>query len=131
MAIVVGLIAILASIALPSYNAFVVRTKLRTGTESLSAFRGALEQAFQDNRSYRTADDSACLIATYPSEHFTVTCAAPDSDLQYLLTASSTADSGLGAGNYVFTVDQDGVQKTTSFDGESVDIDHWAYKATD
>jgi len=129
--IVIGLIALLMALALPSYTEFVVRTKLRTGTESLSAFRSVLEQGYQDNRSYRTVDDSACLIVSYPSENFSVTCAAT-SDVLYVLTATSAADQGLGAaGDYEYTIDQDGIARTTKFKGAAQTQTIWMYRSTD
>ena len=126
--IVIGLLAILAVIALPSYSEYVVRTKLRSGTEGLSSFRSVLEQAYQDTRSYRDDADSACRIATYPTDNFSLTCAAT-SDVLFTLTASSLADVGLGnAGSYVFTINQDGATKTTKFKGGSVNLDYWKYR---
>jgi type IV pilus assembly protein PilE len=128
MVIVIGLVAILGAFALPAYNDFVVRTKLRSGTEGLIAFRSVLEQSYQDARSYRTDDDSACRVASIPSEYFTLNCAAT-SDTLYTLSATSAAGQGLGdAGDYVYTINQDGVVSTTSFRGESTTADHWVYQ---
>ena len=125
--IVIGLLAILAVIALPSYSEYVVRTKLRSGTEGLSSFRSVLEQAYQDTRSYRNDADSACRIATYPTDNFTLTCAAT-SDVLYTLTASSLDSVSGAAGSYVYTLNQDGATKTTKFKGGSVNLDYWKYR---
>ncbi len=129
MAIVVMIAALILVIALPSYQDFIIRTKLRSGTDGLSAFRGLLEQSYQDNRSYRTDDDSACLIATSTTEHFDLSCAA-SSDTDYVLSATSQANEGLGSadGDYVFTIDQDGSQVTTQFEGASVSYTYWHFK---
>ena len=128
LVVVISIIAILTTIALPSYNDFVLRAKLRTGTEALSAYRSLIEQAYQDSRSYRTADDSACLIASFVSENFSVTCTAT-SDLLYVLTATNLANKGLGsAGRYTYTINQDGTMATTQFKGSADSSALWKYK---
>jgi hypothetical protein len=38
------------------------------------------------------------------------------------------ASVGQGTGDYVYTIDQDGIQRTTRFEGETVAIDNWKYK---
>jgi type IV pilus assembly protein PilE len=50
--IVVGIIGILAAIAMPSYTEHVQRSKVSEATTALSNARIQIEQAFQDNRSY-------------------------------------------------------------------------------
>jgi len=127
--IVIAVLVLLLGIALPAYQDFVVRSKLQSGTEGLSALRGLLTQVYADNRSYRTLDDTACRIATYPTEHFDLDCVAT-SDKSYLLTATSQASEGLGsADHYVYTLDSYGIRDTTIFRGKSVDVDdYWKYR---
>ncbi len=127
--IVIAVTVLLLGIALPAYQDFVVRSKLQSGTEGLSALRGLLTQVYADNRSYRTLDDTACRIATYPTEHFDLDCVAT-SDKSYLLTATSQASEGLGSGgDYVYVLDSDGIRDTTVFRGKSVDVDdYWKYR---
>ncbi len=125
--IVTVLVAVLLSLAVPSFQDFIERSKLRSGTTGLSALRGLVEQAYQDNRSYRKPDGT-CYV-THTTEHFTLTCAA-SSNTAYTLTATSMANEGLGsAGDYVYTINEDGARKTTKFNGaaiaESVD---WKYR---
>jgi type IV pilus assembly protein PilE len=123
--VLLAIIAMLLTIAVPAYDDFVTRGKLRSGTEGLSAFRGVLEQSYRDNRDFRV--DAACGIATYSSDHFALTCVA-SSRTAYTLTATSLASVGQDTGDYVYTIDQDGVQRTTRFEGETVAIDNWKYK---
>ena len=62
--IVVAIIAILAAIAVPSYNDYVTRSKLQEAHTNLAAARVNMEQYYQDNRVYTTAPGSgACGIA--------------------------------------------------------------------
>jgi type IV pilus assembly protein PilE len=127
--IVIAVIVLLLGVALPAYQDFVVRSKLQSGTESLSALRGLLTQVYADNRSYRNLDDTACRIATYPTEHFDLDCTAT-SDKSYLLTATSKASEGLGsAGDYVYLLDSNDIRDTTVFRGAGVDVDdYWKYR---
>ena len=127
--IVIAVTVLLLGIALPAYQDFVVRSKLQSGTEGLSALSELLTQVYADNRSYRTLDDTACRIATYPTEHFNLVCVAT-SEKSYLLTATSQASEGLGsADHYVYTLDSNGIRDTTIFRGKSVDVDdHWKYQ---
>ena len=127
--IVLAIIALLLGIALPAYDGLVTRSKLRSGTESLSAFRGLLEQSYQENRDYRDeAETSVCGITTYTSDYFALSCSV-SSRTEYTLTATSLAGVGKGgAGDYVYTINQDGEQKTTRFAGESVDAAYWKFK---
>lgn len=127
LAVVIGLIAILAAIAFPSYSDYVLRTKLRSGTEGLSAYRSTLEQAYQDARSYRADGGTTCRIATFPAEFFDLTCSSGNAQ-SYTLTATSRSDSGLGAAAYIYTVNQDGLRTTTKFKGTAVSVNEWQYK---
>ena len=50
--IVVAVIAILGSVAVPAYTDYVKRGKVAEGTSALSDGRVKMEQFFQDNRTY-------------------------------------------------------------------------------
>lgn len=50
--IVVAIIAILAAVALPQYNSYVMRGRIPEATANLAAKRVRMEQWFQDNRTY-------------------------------------------------------------------------------
>ena len=126
MVIVLAVIAILASMAIPAFDDFIARTKMRNGTAALAAYRGAIEQAYQDNRTYIDGEDS-CLINDFTAEHFTLSCTATEDT--YDLSASSMANEGLGsAGDFVYTIDQDGILSTSKFKGAAVTADYWKYK---
>ena len=53
--ITVAIVAILASVALPSYQSYVMRGRIPDATGHLAAKRVQMEQSFQDNRSYKDA----------------------------------------------------------------------------
>jgi type IV pilus assembly protein PilE len=80
--IVVGIIAILTSIVLPTYKDYVVRGKIPDATSNLAAKRIAMEQYFQDNRRYSTIAGGAICGGSNPtssnnsSPTFTFSCVA-------------------------------------------------------
>lgn len=121
--ITVAIIGILASIAVPAYNNYVVRGKLSEVGASLSDARLRQEQYYADNRNYGTAG-GACGSSAPTGQYFTFACAcaaavAPSTTCQsYTITATSIANKGLGAtGDYVYMIDQAGTQQTTKFAG--------------
>lgn len=50
--IVVAIISILAAVALPAYNDYVIRSKFQEASTNLSQMRVRMEQYYQDNRTY-------------------------------------------------------------------------------
>ena len=93
--IVVVIIGILASFAMPAYNDYVTRGKLVEGTSALSDGRVKMEQYFQDNRTY--------VGGTAPANTTNFTYAASNlSTANYTITA--TGRGGLSA--FIYTIDQ-------------------------
>ena len=106
--IVVGIVAILASIALPSYNDYITRGRITDAISGLSDMRVKLEQYFQDKRTYVGACASATvapLPASTNSFDFSCTLAANS----YTVTATGKA-SMFG---FVYTVNEVGTRATT------------------
>ena len=108
--IVVAIIGILAAIAIPSYQDYVIRASLPDATSGLSAIRARLEQHFQDNRDYQTvgAFTSPC-TAIANAGKFSFACSN--------LTATTYTVTATGSGSvagFVYTIDQTNTQRTTS-----------------
>ena len=61
--IVVGIIAILAAIAIPSYSDYVRRSRITEAVAVLSGMRIKMEQYFQDNRTYVGACQNGTVAA--------------------------------------------------------------------
>jgi type IV pilus assembly protein PilE len=104
--IVIAIIGLLASIAMPAYNTYITRGKLAEAQSSLQAMRTEAEQFFQDNRTFV---GYGCAPAD--TRYFAYTCptlAATD----YLFTATGVAAQGTGG--FTFTVDAANVRQTTS-----------------
>lgn len=115
--IVVAIIGILASIAMPAYNKYVVRSKLSEVGAALSDARLRQEQFYADNRNYGTAN-GACGAALTNGQYFSLGCVVGNTNQLYTITATSLVNSGLGAaGDYIYTINQAGTKTTTKFAG--------------
>jgi type IV pilus assembly protein PilE len=118
--VTVAIVAILAAVALPSYTAYITRSKITEATSNLLAMRTKMEQYFQDNRTYV----GACVagtVAPLPSnpgspagvlKYFIVTCPAAN------LTATTYTVQADGQGKdlagLTFTINQANVRTTVS-----------------
>lgn len=109
--IVVAIIGILASIAMPAYNGYVLRSKLTEAITELAAMRVKLEQYYQDNRTYAGAC-AAGTVAPLPSgtRYFTYTCPTLTASA---FTATATGIDAQGTGSFVYTINQDNAKATT------------------
>ena len=109
--IVVAIIGILASIALPSYTDYVKRGKAAEATSKLADLRVKMEQSFQDNRFYTCP--SAAVLAS-GAKYFTYDCALnADANIGYNLSA---APAGSDMTGFAFSIDGANT-KTSTFDG--------------
>lgn len=108
--VTVAIIAILASVAYPSYNDYVTRGYLVDATNALSATRAKMEQFYQDNRTYLTqgAFVSPCENAITVNK-FTISCTNVTADT-YTIVADGT---GPVAG-FRFTINEKNEQVTVS-----------------
>ncbi|MFZ2541190.1 MAG: type IV pilin protein [Gallionella sp.] len=128
--IVVAIIGILASVAVPSYNNYVIRGKLVDASSQLSDGRVKLEQFFQDFRAYDNSNGGTppCPAQT---KYFTFSCNAPTATT-YTLTATNKSNQGLGtAGDYTYTIDETNSRATTKFAGAAVAASCWFMKQGD
>lgn len=136
--ITVAIIAILAGVALPSYVDYVRRGQIPEAFAGLSDFRVKMEQYYQDNRNYGTAN---CVDANTPSwgastptltyaaqENFTFTCALTASGQGYTLTATGSAGRVAG---HVYTLNQNNQRATTSFKGTTSTKSCWLTKGSE
>lgn len=124
--IVVAVIGILASIALPAYTGYIEKGKIAEATSNLADLRIKMEQCFQDNRDYtNTACDAFC-APTSGAVNFTYDCNPARTATTYTLRARGVAAEGMTG--FVYTVDQANA-KTTSYAGGATITGCWATKA--
>ncbi|CAJ0681045.1 hypothetical protein R82526_01037 [Ralstonia mannitolilytica] len=108
--ITVAIVAILATIAYPSYTDYVTRGKLANVTNMLAGIRAQMEQYYQDNRTYQAVGTFVppCQAISAVAE-FSLACTFSNNGNSYLMTATG---SGPTAG-FVYTVNEANVQATT------------------
>jgi type IV pilus assembly protein PilE len=108
--ITVAIIGILTSIALPSYNQYIVRSKLTEGSQSLATVGVTMNQYMQDTGSYQATGTTDCGRAMPSTIHgLTYTCTAPTAN-----TFTATMSGVLSDKTYTFTLNELGDRKTTS-----------------
>ena len=109
MMITVAIIGILAAIAIPNYQDYVIRARLVDATNTLSATRARLEQHFQDNRRYTTIGAFISPCAAIPNAGLFGFACTTLTDTTYVITATGT---GIVAG-FNYTINNAGIQATT------------------
>lgn len=106
--IVVAIIAILASIAIPNYTDYVRRGRVQEAVNTLAQTRTRMEQFYQDNRTYVAG--GACGVAVAATQYFTYACATANAGQSYSITATGAA-GGMVAG-LTYSIDQQNNQTT-------------------
>jgi len=129
--VVVAIVAILASVALPAYTDYMNRGKITDAVAELSDYRVKMEQYFQDHRNYGPAD-GACTPVFASSMNFSFSCTVGNPADSFVATASSIAGSlGNSAGDYTMTINQSNTKATTKFKGASVTKSCWLIRGNE
>jgi type IV pilus assembly protein PilE len=110
--VTVVIVAILATVAYPSYEQFTFRARVVPGIDALTALATRLEQRFQDVGGYGGGPegraDGDCGVALPPSANFTLTCVASATGTRFTAKATGTGSvSGV-----VYAIDDAGVRQT-------------------
>jgi type IV pilus assembly protein PilE len=140
--IVVALVAILAGIAMPSYNDYLRRGTLPEAFNHLADLRVKMEQYYQDNRNYGNTGGTVCANNSPPSwanfapaavRSFDFSCVLAGStgngNQRYTLTATGRAATR--ADGHVYTINQDNTQTTTVFKGATVGKACWLTRGSE
>jgi type IV pilus assembly protein PilE len=109
--IVVAIIGILSSVAIPAYRDYVIRARLSDATSGLSETRVRMEQFYADNRTY--AGGAGCGAAMPAVDQFTLTCQLLAGGQQYVITAAGNV--GAMVDGFSFTINQANARSTVSW----------------
>jgi type IV pilus assembly protein PilE len=128
--IVVGIMGILAAIAIPMYGDYVTRSKIIDGTTKLGDFRTQMEKWFMDNRTYLGAGANGCGIvdlAAVGNDNFSIACVrAAGPPETYLITATGVAARGMTG--FALTVDQANAKTSAGPGGKYTNVNCWAVR---
>lgn len=108
--IVMAMLAILATIAIPNYSRYVTRGQLVEATNALGEYRVRMEQFYQDNRSYQNGGANCGAALPANLTNFAVACVIAAAGQAYTATATG---AGSTAG-FVYAIDQANVRSTTA-----------------
>ena len=106
--VTVAIIGLLASIALPAYNDYIISGKIVQATGPLAARRATMENHFDNTREYTSA--AACAADTATSQFFDFACVADDAAMTYELRATGKATMA----GFVYTIDQANNRRTVT-----------------
>jgi type IV pilus assembly protein PilE len=136
--IVVAIVAILASVALPSYFDYVRRGQLPEAQAALSDFRVKIEQYYQDNRNYGTAQ---CADVGPPNwsagngtlnygaaQFFTYSCTLSGGGQGYTVLATGANGRAVG---HNYTIDHNNARVTTKFKAATLTKSCWLVKGSE
>lgn len=103
--VVVAVVAILASVAMPNYTAYLQRSKVPPALDGLSSLATRMEQRYQDTGSYGSP---ACGATLPVVTNFTISCTISAAGQAYTATATG---SGSMSG-YSYSINQLGARAT-------------------
>lgn len=114
LAIVAAIVAVLAAVALPSYDTYVKRGRILDAVTRLADVRARMDDYFLDQRVYvDAAGQCGVAAATSATDSFTVQCEA--SATAFTVTARGLVAKGMSA--FVYAIDQTGSKTTVSLPG--------------
>ena len=103
--ITVAVIGILSTIALPSYAAYMLRSKIPVGLENLASYQARMEQAYQDTGSYGS---TACVASIPAIANYTLRGTLSAAGQGFTATVEGTGPlAGVS-----YSADQDGTRLT-------------------
>jgi type IV pilus assembly protein PilE len=104
--VTVAIVAILASIAMPAYTAYIQRSRVPAGLDALQSYFTRMEQRFQDSGNYANA--AACAVAVPVVQNYVISCVVVPGGATYVARATGTGTLS----GYVYTIDSNGTRTT-------------------
>jgi type IV pilus assembly protein PilE len=125
--VTVAIVAILSSIALPSYTAYVQRSRITEAVSGLAGMGVNMERFFQDNRTYEGACTNGT-VAQLPKNTANFSFTAVPCSLS--ATAFTVTAEGTGSmAGFTYTLNEANVRATTSVpSGWTKSATCWALK---
>jgi type IV pilus assembly protein PilE len=120
--VTVAIVALLAAIAVPTYQGYLRRAQLQEAFAQLSAYQLRMEQSYQDNRHYRTPGGDGCARDVPTGKYFEYTC---ESETPQAYTLTATGKEGTLVEGYAYTIDEAGARRTTRFAGSASSAGCW------
>lgn len=105
--VTVGIVGILAMLASPTYQEYVMRGKIPEATSNLALKRVQMEQWFQDNRTYVGA--TGCAADTSTSQYFDFSCPVQTATTYTIQAVGKNSMLG-----FTYTIDQSNVKTTVA-----------------
>jgi len=106
--IVIAVVGILSSIAIPQYSDYVKRAQLVDAMQALTDMRAKLEQHYQDYRSYNTVGAFATPCTSKTVGLFAISCTLTDSTYQVTATGSGSV------AGFTYSINEKNQQATVS-----------------
>lgn len=110
--VAVAIVGILGSLAWPSYVDHVRRGRIAEATGQLATLRVAMEQYYQDHRSYGDASSTACGIAMPAAGQFSYTCETSSNAQAFRIVAQG--GSGASVAGLRYEIDHAGLRSTAA-----------------
>jgi len=107
--IVVVIVGILAAVAIPAYDNYVTRSRRSDAFTALETVRAAQEMYRAERGFYVGIGDLAGCAPAMAGDNYTITVVPGNPPTTYTVTAAPTL-TGKQAGDFTFTVDQDGAK---------------------
>lgn len=107
--VVVVIIGILASVAIPAYQDYVIRSKIPDATSTLASRRVMMEQFFQDNHIYVNSDAAGapCAANTTASQYYNFACVVAAGT--YTMTATGKSSMS----GFTYTINETNTKTST------------------
>lgn len=118
--VTVGIVGILAAIAIPAYRSYLITSNLSEAFNNLAAYQIKMEQSYQDNANYGT---TTCAVGLPTGKYFSYSCTLANNAQTYIATATGNATQGMQA--YVYTIDDANNKSTTAFPNGTVPAACW------
>lgn len=115
--ITVAIIAILAAVALPAYNDYIIRSKLQEASTNLSQMRVKMEQFYQDNRTF--ALGPCAPAGGIQVKYFDFSCAT-GTPTATTYTLQAVGKAGTDLEGLTFTINEANTRATTVTSGSTI-----------